>query len=99
MHLNLRQRLVKALARILKVDYYDNPTILDDDPSAVYVWLVDDPKESQEFADYVDHAFIRHKGHSPQAMHVVVSDVEEIKRIDKQIFEQKIKPWIKANGG
>jgi len=98
MSLNLRHRIVSAIARFLKVDYYDNPTILEDDPSKVYVWKVDTPEDVSEFSEYLSHAYVKNSGQEPKAMHIVVADVDEIKDIDKNEFITKIKPWIKAQG-
>lgn len=99
MPLNIRQRFVKAIAKLLRIDYYANPTKLDDNADDVFIWQLDgDVSQREAFGQHINQSFIKQFGHEPKALHIVVEEPDDLDQMKAADFENKIKPWLKKEG-
>lgn len=74
---------------------------LDDDPTSCYLWILsDDATEDDRISLAVEfeEEYIRENRNEPQALHLIVRDVEEIRELSAEEVRRHIKPWLKGAG-
>lgn len=71
---------------------------VDDDPGAVYVWILGDDatqKDVDDWAARINRVFLEAYGHSPNAAHVPVRGLKDVKRLTSTEMERALKPWLR----
>jgi len=65
-----------------------------DNPEDCYIWVVDKDQDVREFGEWIHKQYEASTGHPPKAMHLVLHNVEDVKKVSKSDFKRMIKPWI-----
>lgn len=71
---------------------------LDDDPSTVYLHLLEPGTDQGAYADRLDRIYTEEFGHSPRALHVPLISLAELREVDPAYFQQQAAPWLKQAG-
>lgn len=75
---------------------------LDDDPRAVYVWVLGEDatqKDVEDWAARINRVYLEAYGHAPNAAHVPVRGVEDVKQLSSLDMERALKPWLREQPG
>jgi len=71
---------------------------VEDDPTLAYLWLLSD-RATGDDVDSLERALTeRYRdqyGRDPEALHLILRDVEEVREIPSHVIEHTIKPWLR----
>jgi len=73
---------------------------LQDDPCTCYIWqmLADtDDYKMRRSVDEMYSEFVKKYGRDPNALHLVVNNIEDIHHMNQDALERIIVPWAKKN--
>jgi len=97
--MNLRRRLVKMLAKVLKVDVNPVNRIhkLEDDPSTAYLWDLDcSDRQLMQLTGRVREQFVRKNNRDPHALHLIRNDVSSLDELGEEQVRESVKPWLES---
>lgn len=95
--MSLRRRLVKMLAKVLKVDVNPVNRIhkLDDDPSTAYLWDLDcSDRQLMQLTSRVREEFVKKNNRDPRALHLIRNDVSSLDELDEDQVRESVRPWL-----
>jgi len=93
----MRRRLVKMLARFLRVDVNPVNRIheLEDDPSTAYLWDLDcSDRQLMQLTGRVREEFVRKNNRDPRALHLIRNDVSSLDELSEDQVRESVKPWL-----
>ena len=70
-----------------------------DSPHNCYIWQMSKDANEYQMKKIIDNLyseFVKKNGRDPQALHLIVRDIEEVKHLDKYTLEKIVVPWINA---
>jgi len=97
--MSLRRRLVKMLAKVLKVDVNPVNRIhkLEDDPSTAYLWDLDcSDRQLMQLTGRVREEFVRKNNRDPRALHLIRNDVSSLDELGEDQVRESVKPWLET---
>ena len=71
---------------------------VEDDAKYAYLWLLSDRATGDDVESLQRALESRYRekfGRDPDALHLIMRDVEDVREIPKQVIETTIKPWLK----
>lgn len=104
-HLSDEELSLMLDERNLWPDPIENVAQLEDSRSHAYAWVLSDDATEEDrasLATEIEETFVQLNQSDPEALHVVVRGVEEVKELDAETIENYVKPWLKEsqhNGG
>jgi len=57
---------------------------LEENNTGLYVWLVEEEKDLEIVEDVINRIYIEEFGEEPKSTHVVLNDIKEINKYDKE---------------
>jgi len=93
----MRRRLVKMLAKVLKVDLNPVNRIheLEDDPSTAYLWDLDcSDRQLMQLTGRVREEFVKKNNRDPRALHLIRNDVSSLDELGEEQVRESVKPWL-----
>jgi len=93
----MRRRLVKMLAKVLKVDLNPVNRIheLEDDPSTAYLWDLDcSDRQLMQLTGRVREEFVKKNNRDPRALHLIRKDVSSLDELGEEQVRESVKPWL-----
>lgn len=70
---------------------------LPDDPGTCYAWLLDDDAseaDREALINAFEQGFIQERHREPEALHLILRDVDEIRQLDEHTLKSHVRPWI-----
>jgi len=97
--MSYRRKLVKMLAKVLKVDVNPVNRIheLEDDPSTAYLWDLDcSDRQLMQLTGRVREEFVRKNNRDPRALHLIRNDVSSLDELGEEQVRESVKPWLES---
>ena len=94
-----REKFIFWLAKLLRIDTV-KPALrlleIDDNPHKCYVWLVNPEieRDTLDLTNWIREMYIAHYHREPQALHMVLRSVTDIREFSKREVRLLLKPWL-----
>ena len=95
LRIDLREtyRTVETVVETEWRDPVDELVDLPDEDGRIYCWRVSSESAGKQLAATLERGFIEKLGREPRALHVILTEEEQLRELDPETFERHVAPF------